>query len=472
MAERPNLVLIVTDQQRGDALGIEGHPVLQTPYLDELAAAGARFTRAYTACPICIPARRTMMTGRKPHRQGTLANYNTRLEGPTLPGVLAAAGYQTHLVGKLHFWPHRARYGFQSADWADSPSASGDNDYQRFLRRSGVTAPRASDAHGANGNGWVARPWHMEERFHFSNWCADCAIDFLDRRDPSCPFFLNVSFLHPHQPCTPPRDYYDRYMAMDLPEPVVGNWARVFDGPQRGLPVAAWRVALTAAQQKQFQAAYYASINHIDDQIARFLGLLPRDTVVVFASDHGEMLGDHQWIRKRSPYEGSARVPLLMRFPKSLGIPGGQVIDRPVELMDIMPTLLDAAGVDVPEGVDGSSVLPLLRGQTEWRPYVHGECCIMETINSGMQYLTDGRRKYIWLPGRGQEQYFDLENDPREMHDLAGDTRYAAEVEHWRGLLIKELAGRPEGFTDGSRLLKLPGPTPAYMPIYENKKAT
>lgn len=204
--ERPNIVLFMTDQQRGDCLGIEGHPVLQTPYLDHVAASGVRFRHAYAACPVCVPARRSLMTGRKPASHGVLMNYDTWLDGPTLPGELSRAGYQTHLVGKLHLWPKRKLYGFDSADWSDGPHCEpGIGDYGRFLQRQGMHMPGPGVAHGADQNGWVARPWHLAERLHFTNWCAGRALEFLERRDPTVPFFLKVSFHQPHQPCTPTR---------------------------------------------------------------------------------------------------------------------------------------------------------------------------------------------------------------------------------------------------------------------------
>ncbi len=466
--DRPNILLLMTDQQRGDCLGLDGHPVLQTPNLDHLGATGFHFRRAYTACPVCIPARRTLMTGQTPAHHGVLMNYHTWLDGPTLPGELAKAGYQTHLVGKLHLWPHRKRYGFESEQWSDTPRPDRDDDYQRFLRRHGADGPRLSAAHGMNSNGWNVRPWHLDERYHFTNWCASMAIDFLERRDPTRPFFLKVSFIHPHQPCTPPRDLYDRYLGMDLPEPYVGDWARVYDAPRRGLPVAAWRVCLERALMRQYRAAYWASITHIDSQIGRLVECLPRNTVVLFLSDHGEMLGDHQWIRKRSAYEPSARVPFLVNLPGRVGIAGGRAIDAPVELMDVMPTLLDLAGCDVPETCDGRSLVPLMRGDAgDWRAFVHGECAEMPTAGTGQQYLTDGHRKYIWLPGQGQEQYFDLDADPREMHDLAADPDRADEVAAWRERLVEMLAGRPEGFTEGGRLRKLDGPTAFCLPGFE-----
>ena len=464
---RPNIVLFMTDEQRGDCLGIDGHPVLQTPYLDELAATGTRFRRAYSACPVCAPARRTLMTGKRPASHGILMNAVGWLDGPTLPGELSRAGYQTHLVGKLHLFPRRRLYGFDSSVWADSPSgAPASDDYQLFLAREGVRSWNPGVAHGAHQNGWVARPWHLPEHLHFTNWCADHALDFLHRRDPTVPFFLKVSFHQPHQPCTPPQPYWDRYMGMDLPEPVIGDWARVYDGPQRGLSVTSWRTALPPELLRQYRAGYYGAINHIDDQIGRVLVALPANTVVLFVSDHGEMLGDHQWIRKRNAFEGSARIPFLLRMPPDPRWEAvrGQVRDELVELMDVMPTLLDIAGADIPEGVEGRSLMPLIRDEkSSWRTFLHGECAIVPTLDSGMQYLTDGRRKYIWYPGTGNQHYFDLENDPDEMEELSANPAHQADIGDWRARLVAELDGRPEGFVEDGRLRVIGGPAAPVM---------
>jgi arylsulfatase A-like enzyme len=472
---QPNILLIMTDQHRGDCLGIDGHPVLQTPYLDNIGASGARFERAYSECPVCIPARRSLMTGRRPASHGVTMNYNTWLDGPTLPSVLGEAGYQTHLCGKLHLWPHRTMYGFQSADWADSPHERHpeDDDYQAFLWKNGINAPMAGVGHGANYNGWVSRPWHLDETLHFTNWCVDSAMSFLERRDPTRPFFLKVSFHQPHEPCTPPQAYWDRYINANLPEPPVGDWAKVYEEPNVGQPVASWRTALTRDQQRQYQAGYYGCINHIDDQIGRLMFMVPKNTVICFVADHGEMLGDHQWIRKRTAYEGSARVPFLLQFPEELGIPGGQVRSEPVQLMDVMPTLLDIAGATAPEGLDGKSLVPLLKGEsTHLREYIHGECAIVPSMGSGMHYVTNGKSKYVYYPGTGYEELFDIEHDPQELQNVVGEKNYADVREHWRGVLARELEGRPEGFVKDGDLAVTGGDAPKCLPGYEQGNYT
>ena len=473
--DRPNILLLMTDEHRGDALGIEGHPVLQTPYLDSIGGGGFHFRRAYSASPVCVPARRTLMTGTKASTHGVFMNYNTHLDLPTLPGTLSQNGYQTHLVGKLHLHPLRKLYGFDSSDWADGPeqddTSKTHNDYQTFLLENGVYGPDSAMAHGANANGWVARPFHIEDRFHFTNWCADRSLRFLERRDPTSPFFLKVSFHQPHQPCTPPEYYFNKYMNMDLPEPKVADWARVFDEPQRGLEVASWRTSLDPIVMKQYMAGYYGCIEHVDHQIGRILDHIPENTVIMFTSDHGEMLGQHQWIRKRSAYEGSARIPFLMRFPNSFGLEQGRQLDEVVELMDVMPTLLDAVGVEAPGTVDGSSVMPLLREKDSgWREYIHGECSPLATLNSGMQFITNGSHKYIYYPGTGEEQFFDLQTDPDEMSNLINDPSYEDALNAYRTHLVNELEGRAEGFVADGVLAPVGGPTPSYLPDYKRQE--
>jgi len=203
-------------------------------------------------------------------------------------------------------------------------------------------------------------------------------------------------------------------------------------------------------------AGYYALMTHIDHQIGRFGEAVGEDgsaadTAWLFAADHGEMMGDHNCFRKALPYEGSARVPFVLRAPGRFDLAAGSEPAAPVELRDIMPTLLDVAGVKIPASVEGESVLPLARGASaEWREHIHGEHAWGALSN---HFVTDGREKYIWFSQDGREQLFDLLADPQELHNLSADRARAPRLEHWRGVLARELAGREEGYSDGGRLI-------------------
>ncbi|MDR3689097.1 MAG: arylsulfatase [Fimbriimonas sp.] len=452
MAGRPNVLLICVDQWRGDALGCEGHPYAMTPHLDQLAGEGTRFTRAYAATPSCIASRASLYTGlsqtstkRVGYQDGVEWNYET-----TLGSEFTRAGYQTQAIGKLHVYPERSQIGFQNVILHDGylhfarrkPRDVGlVDDYILWLReRTGN--PRADYFdNGLNCNSQVARPWDRAEELHPSTWIVSEAQDFLRRRDTRKPFFLYLGFHRPHPPYDPPQWAFDHYMNQAMPDPTMGDWEQEvlgqFEDGWRADPSVA---QLSPAALKRARAGYFGHITHIDLLINRLIETLAeyglrRDTVVCFVSDHGEMMGDHGAFRKTLPYEGSTRVPLIL---SGAGIPAKTVVsDSVVEMRDILPTLLDAAGLGIPGGIDGKSALTLLTGdRAGWREYLHGE---HTGFGQSIHYLTDGREKYVWWSGSGREQLFDLGNDPDELHDLGGSAI-------WRSLLIHELEGREEGF--------------------------
>lgn len=463
---RPNIVLICVDQWRGDCLSIDGHPVVQTPYLDELALGGARFAHAYAATPTCVPARATLFTGlsqehtgRVGYQDGVPFDYPT-----TIAGEFTRHGYQTQAIGKLHVFPERSQAGFQNVILHDGflhfarrnhPDLAEVDDYAAWLKEQ--LGPDADDTnHGIECNSYVARPWDKPEHTHPTNYITMEAERFLKRRDPRKPFFLYLSYHRPHPPLDPPAWAFEHYVNAEMPAPPVGDWASMYAPhaqPHLSSSPVAERSAVVA---RRARAGYYGHMTHIDTQVHRLmLALINRNlaanTVVCFVSDHGDMMGDHHLWRKSFPYEGSARVPLILTGPASLGITGGTVCDQVVELRDIMPTLLDCAGLPVPEGLDGISVLPAATGRAApVREYLHGE---HPNLGESMQWLTDGHEKYIWLSGSGTEQLFDLASDPTELHDLANDPARADPLALWRQRLIDVLADREEGYSDGTRLI-------------------
>ena len=468
--DRPNILLITSDQQRGDCLGLENHPVLQTPHIDFLGASGTWFRRAYSEVPSCIPARRTLMSGQAPASQGMVGFLDKVdwLPQHTLAGELANAGYQCEMVGKLHLWPLRKHFGFHHMQLADSTAGGHQNDYHDWL--GGATPIEFwAVAHGATPNGWIGRPNHLPETQTHSFWCVTEAIKTIEKRDPTRPFFVNVSFIDPHPPLTPPQFYFDRYAALDLPKPQIGSWARQAEGPTKGgeQEGAETRGFLSLDEQTMHycRAGYFGLINHVDTQVGRLIEYLRRrrildNTFVLFTSDHGEMLGDHNMFAKSNPFEPSARVPFVARAAKTMGLPRNVVTSAPVGLQDVLPTLLDVAGAGIPDSVTGRSVLPLMRGETpdaaDWRTRLHGEHAPSYAPDDGMHYLVDSRFKYIWYSERGHELFFDLERDPLELTDLSNSPEHAALVAARRAELIDILRGRPEGFTDGHNLI--PGP--------------
>ncbi|MHB1357685.1 MAG: arylsulfatase [Anaerolineae bacterium] len=454
-SERPNILLIMTDQQRGDCLSSAGHPVLLTPNMDTIAEAGVRFTQAYSSCPSCIAARRSLLSGQFPRTHGQVGYRDgVAWNAPaTLPGVLTRAGYQTALVGRgMHQHPPRARFGYEQMT---VHAVSGASDYESWFNQ------RAPDAGGSMGfgitnNDWTARPWALADELHFTHWTVNQALEFLQRRDPTCPFFLTVSFLAPHPPLQPPAFYFERYLRQEVPAPWIGDWATPTGSDLGGNDlVAPSRVNLQGEALRSCRAAYYGLINQIDDEMRRLLNPINGvqvqtrgNTVVLFTSDHGEMLGDHYIWRKSVPYESSAHIPLLLSAPARYGLPRGGVVDGVCCLEDVMPTLLDLAGIEVPASVEGRSLLPLARGESAaWREYVTIEHSPLH------QSLADGREKFIWWVADGHEQFFDLAADPHEMHDLASSPAAASRIAMWRERLVRELVGRPEGFSDGERLI-------------------
>ena len=466
MADHPNIVLICVDQWRRDCLSIDGHPVVHTPYLDELALGGARFSHTYSATPTCIPARAGLYTGlsqrthgRVGYKDGVLWNYPT-----TIASEFTKAGYQTQAVGKLHVYPERSQMGFQNVVLHDGflhfarrrnrPYELVD-DYLPWLRERLGSNVDYFD-HGVNCNSIVARPWDKPEHLHPTNYVVTQSVDFLRRRDPRKPFFLFMSFHRPHPPYDPPAWAFEQYLEEPMPDPPVGDWAGIFDKYAHPYLHNSWVGKLRSSVLHRARAGYYGHMTHIDHQINRFFESLQefglRDkTYVCFVSDHGEMLGDHHLYRKGYPYEGSARVPLILKGPSDSGILAGNVHEQVAELRDVMPTLLSCAGLPIPDSVEGYSLLPIARGaKPEWRPHLHGEHVL---FGQSLQWVTDGHEKYIWFSGSGHEQLFDLDSDPDELYDLAREPSSAERKAYWRRVLIEELIGREEGFTNGQKLI-------------------
>lgn len=460
MAEQPNLVLIITDHFRGDCLSRLGHPVAETPHLDGLSREGAIFSSAYTPCPSCVPARRSLMTGMTPYSAGMVGYQDGKpwQYAHTLAGELTQAGYQTINIGKTHFHPKRLHLGFEQLitpeDYEEWLESRPDLDVEKY-------------AHGIDSNSWMARPNHLPEHLMEETYFVSRARDFLNKRDPTRPFFLCLSFNGPHPPWCPPQVYYDQFIGKDIPAPKIGNWtARHVEDADYPLDVNAWRGRVPDHLVHRARAAYFAYLAFLDAQVGRLMRLLNRgghrNTCAIFTSDHGEMLGDHHLWRKTYAYEASARVPLIVKLPPGFQAPRNRELKQVVGWEDIMPTFLDLAGAPIPKTVEGKSLLPLLRGDgADWRTYYHGEHAPCYHPENANQFLTDGQWKYIWNPITGEELLFHLETDPDECQNLAPLPAQAKTLGLWRSRLARKLKNRPEGLSDGE-VLK-PGKVAAWV---------
>lgn len=470
--KQPNIILIMTDQLRGDCLGYAGHPDVKTPYLDTLASTGIMFSRAYSACPSCIAARAALHTGmaqnhhgRVGYKDGVAWNYEH-----TMAGELSKAGYYTQCVGKMHVHPLRNYLGFHNVElhdgylgaarssslpWQESQLVA--DDYFYWLKQElGVTAD-VTDT-GIECNSFISRPWMHEEKYHPTNWVTERSIDFLRRRDPGKPFFLMASYLRPHPPFDAPQHYFNLYSNKELHPPYIGTWETDEYLKRDGRLYDSKSGPIDPELMRQAQIGYYACITHLDHQIGRLILALKEygvydNSIILFTSDHGEELCDHHMFRKARPYEGSCHIPLIITAGKNVltDIASSSICTDVAELRDIMPTLLDAAGAEIPDSVDGHSLLPLVREpEKSLRSWLHGEHSFDEFSN---HWIVTEKEKYIWHSWTGTEQYFNLADDPHELTDLADDPSCQDRIQELRGCLIESLKGRPEGYTDGNRLI-------------------
>lgn len=468
MKNKPNVVLIMTDQMRGDCMSLMGHKNVKTPNLDTLALKGTRFTHSYTACPSCIPARAALHTGLNPEHHKRVG-YQDRVDWDytdTLASRFAQNGYYTQAVGKMHVHPIRNNLGFHNVVLHDGTlTANRDvnlpfyeqqensDDYFYYLKKEKGIHADVYDT-GLDSNSWVVREWPYEESLHPTNWVTELGIDFLRRRDTSQPFFLFMSYVRPHPPLDAPKAFFDIYRNMKLEAPVIGDWAKNKDLSQKGFILDSETGPIDAEMRNRMLMGYYACISHLDNQIGRFMLALQKyhldkDTVIMFVSDHGEMLGDHLCCRKVLPYQGSIHIPFFITgCPK---LPAGETIDDLVELMDVLPTLISAIDGKVKANVDGEDLLNPMR---EKRHYIHGEhSSFGDNLEIGNQFIVTKQDKYIWFMETGEEQYFDLIHDPKEERNLICDEKVQTRVSYLRELLIRELEYREEGYVYNGKLI-------------------
>ncbi len=423
---RPNLLLLFTDQQRADTIHAAGNPIIKTPHLDRLVHEGVCFTSAYTPTPECVPARCSLIHGQYPHRTNCTSNADPMPQDrPTFMQRLTEAGYRTHGIGKMHFMPDsRALRGFQTREHQEEMRGRvEDDDYLMFLRNQGYG--HIYDPMGPRGEMYyIPQPAQMPAAYHASQWVGDRSVAFLREQDGARPFFLFTSFIHPHPPFSPPTPWNKLYRAPLMPLPKrpddaasLHTWINKVQNRYKyrdnGLDDNLLRV---------MKAYYYACISFVDYQVGRILSTLEEmgqldNTLILFTSDHGEMLGDYDCFGKRSMLDAAAQVPLLARYPERFR--AGQRCDTVTSLVDVMPTLLEAAGVpSAEEDLDGVDLAQAANDEAAFQDrvvysqYSHGP--------SGVYMAADRRWKYVYSAPDRREFLFDRVQDRAEMRNRSG----------------------------------------------------
>ncbi len=440
-SSRPNILWICSDQQRYDTIHALGNPHIQTPHLDRLAADGVAFTHAYCQSPICTPSRASFLTGMYPSSVHACTNGNDYWAGaaPLISKMLADAGYDTGLVGKLHLAGAAGRIeprgadGYRVFEWSHHPR----NDwpqghaYADWLR-----------SHGTDPDIVKNSPQSLLPHLHQTMWCAERAIAFIEEQGDQ-PWLMSVNMFDPHTPFDPPQEYLRRYDPDTLPDPLFRECDLASQALLSGVDFQTPVRRPEEFNARQIKAAYYAMITLIDDAVGGMMEALQRTgqrqrTIVIFNSDHGEMLGDHGLLLKGCRfYEGLVRVPLILSWPGEFK--QGLVSDALVELTDIVPTLLDACGLPIPERVQGRSLAPIATGAAAphtLRSFVRSE--YYHVLNPAPQehgstfegsyatMLRDRAHKLVVYHGHQTGELFDLENDPGEFNNLWHDPAWAA----------------------------------------------
>jgi len=423
---RPNILVIMTDQHSKHFLGCYGNRIVRTPHLDRLASEGMRMTSAYCAAPVCVPSRMSFMTGRTPSRNRVWSNSCILASGiPTWAHVLGAAGYETSLIGRMHFVGPDQRHGFENRPIGEPSASQPGADVQ--CTDPGQRAQRHYHGGSGQSRACVTQAGRGKTTYqYFDEQRIPVACEYLRQRakDAKRPFAAVLGLTLPHCPFIAPKELYDYYAQhVDVPpiEPGQPPTIRRFR-QQRGI----LDPPLSQHQVRVARAAYYGMCEYVDSLIGQVLRCLDEtglaaNTLVVYTSDHGEMAGDHGCWWKSNYYEGSVGVPLIARLPGTIA--PGSVSDAVCSLMDLGPTFAEVAGTRMSD-TDGRSLWSTLRGRhpPTWKNETTSE------LSQVSRMIRAGKWK-LWVyvdADKLPPALFNLEEDPGELNDLGQDPKYAA----------------------------------------------
>ena len=439
-----NVVVILADQLRADCVGCYGNPIVKTPHIDRLAESGTRFSWAFCQHQQCAPSRASLLTGRYPHTNGSISNFTATGEHElTLGERYRAAGYRSIGVGKLHLFEEKQEGGFTDLMVSGGQHSGAtnadclDEDYKNWMREHGHwEALQAAYAERADPNyrpSFQCKVSPLPPDLYIDGWVGNRAVEFIEGQKADEPFFMFVGLPNPHNPFEPPEPYSSMYDPADMPIPesfhsdLSGKPPQHLDYKRRGrIAMGSDYELLTEDALRLVIAYYYASITLVDDQVGKIMAALEAkgiadETVVVFLSDHGELLGLHGLLLKSTDafpilYDKCLHVPLIFRVP---GAPAGQVVDTPVELVDMAPTIMEACGQEVAPEFQGFSLLDAIKGgEAPERDWIFTE-------TGAVKMIRGGGRKLVYYPGQTYGELYDLESDPLELSNLWGEPEHA-----------------------------------------------
>jgi len=447
---RPNVLLIHTDQHRWDTLGANGNDEIRTPNLDEFAGEGVNFERCFVQNPLCMPSRASIFSGQYPSQLDIYTNgIPFPTETPTVADMMDNYGYDSAAIGKFHLLPHSGRdhreihpqFGFDRLEVADEPGEYPDA-YRAWVEQRapdqveeigpGLTSAAEAWRRHAGYEDEIDHPEHRtpkrpvpfpaDDDLTHSAFVADRAMDFLEEHEAGRPFFCSAGFYSPHSPWIVPQRYLDMYDPTELSAPefppdveAERNAIEETDDPTQA--------TFSDEELRRVKQGYYAMVTEVDHHVGRILSTLDElglreNTVVVFLSDHGEYLGEHLKYSKGWPgYDCISHIPLLVRWAEGIENPD-RTEDHLLEAVDIVPTLLDCAGIPIPPHLQGRSFLPLLRDEA-----FEGRDSALLEMHRGKTLRTD-RYRYV-AHQNGEEALYDLAEDPDEYNDISDDEEYA-----------------------------------------------
>lgn len=454
MIEKPNVLILMSDEHRSDVAGFAGDPVVRTPTMDWLAQSGVVFENAYTPAPICVPARQSIMAGQYPRRTGCEQfHHDLSPDYMTYARRFTQYGYDTACAGKLHHRGPDQMQGWMRRIGGDTKLNEHFTDRIETSNTRNKYASKWSDAKEIARAGVGVGPHQQDDAYTLQG-----ALDFIrqffvdtdyDQATPAQPLLLKVSFVRPHYPYFTDRERFEYYL--NRVEPHAGQ--TLFDHPCLSNKAVMPGVDASDRDIRRAVAAYYGMIDALDHDFGtvldalRFAGQDLDDWVIIYLSDHGEMLGEHNVWEKFKFFEGSAKVPLIIRWPK--GFEGGRVCTENVNLCDIFATLCELCNIPVPEGLDSRSLKPLLRGHPEaaWDNVTYSQFQGTDLM------IKRDALKYLWFGPDIPEVLFDLERDPQETTNVIGESRYRDALQGFRaecsrlGFRSKELSEQDSPLT-------------------------